>query len=86
MAVKLLLVAWCSASLLAGGGLVIWFAVEMKLFGHWLHDRLRARRAQARLPKARALIRTSAGNSHSGSTSTPHQHHEPSRSRPKDSL
>ena len=78
MAVQLLLVVWCSASLLAAGGLVIWFAVEMKIFAHWLRDRLRARRARARLPVARALTRPGARLTPSESTSTTdhsEQHH-----------
>jgi hypothetical protein len=74
MTVKLLLVVWCSASLLAGGGLVVWFAVEMKILAHWLRDRVHARRAQARLPKARILTRKRATHAPAESTSTPDRH------------
>jgi hypothetical protein len=47
-----ILIGWGATSLLAGGGLVVWFVVELKLLSTWLAAR-RWRRHRYELPRAR---------------------------------
>jgi hypothetical protein len=62
MSFEVIVIAWCAASLLAGGGLVVWFVVELKIFTGWLSAR-RARRRKYLFPNVRVIRASKAKRS-----------------------
>lgn len=56
MSFEVIVIGWCAASLLAAGGLVVWFVVELRILGAAIWARRRRQRQRWYVfPRARTL-------------------------------